>query len=237
MIELLCDVQPGIVERVSDLACPKDGTVLVVVGARYMSGENLAECVPRRSLETVRRSVFLGRAYRTMAWDAGVAVAVKTCELSHSHPAAFAQILAHEFGHAAVAIRDPDLHTYCAFMDIWIGRASAGAVTRYDELPHERAFDAYGNWAAVQLFGEDRFREEMQELIESGRADRGRLEVVLPLTPEHRLDGLRATVREFGAPYRDMLQQLWIAQADSAAAAGVPSITQQASRPIGTLWE
>jgi hypothetical protein len=172
-----------------------------------------------------------------MAWDAGVAVAEKTCALSHRHPAVFAQILAHEFGHAAVAIRDPDLHTYCAFLDLWINRASGGAVTRYHELAHERAFDAYGNWAAVELFGADRFRAEMQDLIGGGRPDRERLEVVLSLAPEPRLDGLRAQVRAFAEPYRIALQRLWGEEAARAAAVGAPSITQQASRPIEALWE
>jgi hypothetical protein len=236
MIDLLCDVQPGLVERVTKLACPRDGGVLVVVGTRYLAGANFAECVPRRALETAHGTVFRSRAYRNAHWDAGVAVAEKTCALSHSHPAVFAQILAHEFGHAAVVIRDPDLHTYCAFLDLWINRASGGAVTRYHELAHERAFDAYGNWAAVEIFGADRFRAEMQELIASGRQDRERLEVVLSLPPEPRLDGLRAQVRAFAEPYRIGLEQLWAEEASRAAAVGSRSITQQASRPIKALW-
>ena len=237
MIDLLCDVLSELVKRVTRVACPRDGTVLVVVGTEHIAGDNLAECVPRRALKTARGTVFRNGAYRERAWDAGVAVAEKTCALSHSHPAVFAQILAHELGHATVVIRDPDLHTYCTFMDLCIGKASAGVVTKHHELAHERAFDAYGNWAAVELFGADRFRAEMQELIGRGRPDRERLEVVLSLTPEPRLDGLRAQVRAFAEPYRTALERLWTEEADRASASGWASITQQASQPISTLWE
>ena len=236
MIELLCDVQPGLVERVTELACPRDGSVLVVVGTRCLSGENLAECVPRRALATVRRSVFLGRAYQEIAWDAGVAVAEKMCPLSRTHPAAFAQIVAHEFGHAAVAIRDPDLHTYCTFIDLAIAEASGRQVTRYDQLPHEQAFDAYGNWVAVEMFGAGAFRREMDDLIAAARPDRGRLKAVMAIPPQSQLDGLRAQVRAFAKPYRQSLERIWAAEAERASTAGMPSITQQASQPIGALW-
>lgn len=237
MIELLCDVHPELVERITELACPRDGTVVVVVGTQYMTGPNFAECVPRKALDTARGSVFRNRAYRSRLWDAGVAVAEKTCALSRSHSAVFAQILAHEFGHATVAIRDPDLHTYCTFIDLWIRQASRGVITKHHELAHELAFDAYGNWAAVELFGADRFSEEMQELIGSGREDRERLEVVMLLASERRLDGLRAQVRAFAEPYRNGLEHLWAEQATHAAAVGALSITHQASQPIGALWE
>ena len=235
MIELLCDVEPGLVERVTKLACPRDGAVLVVVGTPYLSGKNLAECVPRRALGTAYGSVFRGHAYRTIAWDAGVAIAAKVCPLSYTHPAAFAQIVAHEFGHATVAIRDPDLHTYCTFIDLAIAKASGRRITRYDQLPHERAFDAYGNWVAMEIFGADAFRREMDELIAAERPDRGRLEAVVATPPLSQLDGLRAQVRAFAEPYRDSLERMW-AEAECASTAGIPNITQQASQPIGALW-
>lgn len=235
-IELLCDVEPGLVERVTELACPKDGWVLVVVGTPYLSGKNLAECVPRRALETAYRSVFRGCAYRAEDWDAGVAIAEKMCPLSRTHPAVFAQIVAHEFGHATVAIRDPDLHTYCAFIELTIRKASAGQIDRYDQLPHEQTFDAYGNWVAVEIFGADSFRREMEDLIAAARPDRGRLEAALALPPQSTVDGLRAQVRAFAEPYRDILEHMWAAEAARASTAGMPSITQQASQPIGALW-
>lgn len=237
MIEILCSVPPGLVEWVVSHARPADGEVLVLVGTTELTGTNLAECVPRRALATALGSVFRRRAYRTRAWDAGVAVAERTCLLAHTHPAVFAQIIAHELGHATVAVRDPDLHTYCSFLDLTIREASNGRITWYHELPHERAFDAFGNWAAVDLFGAEQFARELNDLIANERPDRERLQVISTLPPQRGLDGLRAEVRAFAAPYRAALERMWDAEVERAIATEGVSITQQASKPISALWE
>jgi hypothetical protein len=223
--------------RVVARSHPGEGEILLVVGATELTGANLAECVPRRALDTALGSIFRRRAYSSRPWDAAIAVAEKTCPLATSHPAVFAQILAHEYGHATVAVRDPDLHTYCSFLDLAIRRASAGRVTMSHELPHERAFDGFGNLVAIDLFGITAFKAQVADLAAQPRPDRDRLSFVLGLAPRVDVVGLRREVQAFAAPYRVVLERMWATEASRARAAADRSITQQASRPISALWE
>jgi hypothetical protein len=236
-VEIRCAVSAELVHNVVRAAHPGESEILVVVGATQLTAANLAECIPRRALGTALGSLFRGRAYRDRVWDAGIAVAPKLCVLAETHPVVFAQILAHEFGHATVVIRDPDLHTYCTFLHENIRGASHGRVTQSHELPHEAAFDAFGNHVAIQLFGLTRFREEMGHLAAQDRPDRERLIFDLHLPPRADLAGLRAEVRAFAAPYRAALERIWEDEVQRAAAAEDRSITQQASRPIHALWQ
>jgi hypothetical protein len=226
----------GLLERISAVADPGDGLILIVAGTDHLSGANLAECVPRTAFETALGSEFRSLAYRARAWDAGIALATKLCATASECPAVFSQIVAHEFGHATVAIRDPDLHTYCCFIDLAIQKASAGRIAKYHDLPHELAYDAFGKWVTFQLFREAQFRQEVDELVAAGRTDSERLRLLRELKPRADLSGLRAEVRAFSEPYRLQLLDLWEREVSNAKSAQRASITHQVTVPIESLW-
>jgi hypothetical protein len=208
-------------------AAPETGHILVLVGENNLGRGYVGVCVPRFVLDEARTPAFLAR--RNQAWDCGIALPEKTCGYAATHTAFFVQVLAHELGHARVALADPALHVYCAFIESHIVQLSNGAISLCHELPHEAAHDRFGLLIAEGLLGREPVQDDLRRLLaDSTRPDRLRLDHTRSLTPGEGYAGLRAEVAEFARPYADLLCSRWSAEMKMVEAAGGPSLTRRA---------
>lgn len=132
-------VDRDLVDRIVARAELPDGHLLLLAGTPDLDDHGGA-CIPRFLLPLTDSGPFTRRC--RSQWQVGISVSPRMCRLGLSRPAFFAQILAHELSDARLVLTDPEVHVYCAFLDRAVPEASAGRITQWHELPHEKAHDA-----------------------------------------------------------------------------------------------
>lgn len=144
-------------------------------------------------------------------WDCAVVVTSATTDMFETCPSFVAWIIGHELGHAIIALREPDVHGICLFVQEHIRTASRGAVSSWLDLPHEELCDRFGRHVAETVVGEKRFRSEISALAEMNDAPIGRqrLQRMLELKPSTELPPILESLRAFVAPHAAPLWQMW----------------------------
>lgn len=167
---------------------------------------NAGQCVPRFACllpNTVMHSD------PSANWDCEVALSSDTASRASTHPAFFSQILAHELGHARVAVTDPALHVYSSFVDFMATQLSLGVLLHH-ELPHEAAHDRFGVWVAEAVLGRSSLKRDVSLLLaEPSRRDYQRLRSYLTLSPRGNHDTLRREIAAFATPFASEFVSAW----------------------------
>lgn len=201
-------VSDSVLEELVTLANLPECRLFVNAGATDLPPGHLGLCFPAFLTELESVSGITGVAKHT--WDIAIGISSRCTALAQMYPAIFAQIVAHELGHAHIALTDQALHVYCAFLDHNIRGASHDQVTMSRELPHELAHDRFGVSLSDQLYGRHALRHQISVRITDGaERDPGRLRIIADLPPEPRYDSLRDDLRKFCLPWRDNLIAAW----------------------------
>jgi hypothetical protein len=235
IVENLAEVDERLIADVVKTSALPDKGVLLVVGAANLSGANDGECIPRDLLDLARSPALYD--YLEESWNCGVVLSRKCASYAETHPGFFAQVLAHELGHAHVVLTEYDLHVYCSFLDLTIREATGGRITMCHELPHEQAHDAFGMYVAEHVVGRDQLIREIDSLASGGlRQDHQRLKFLTTLAPRCDVSDLREEVRTFAEPYAATLIKAWDAWVQRAEDAEQPSMVQRVPH-IRALFE
>lgn len=219
-IENPAGVENNLVDRIVRAAGPVSGTTLIILGLPDNADQYSGACIPRPITGLAGFPSVVARL--DSDWDCIVCLSPKTCRYAGTHPAFFAQLLAHELSHAQVAITDFDLHIYCAFLDISIFGASNGQITKWHQLPHERAHDQVGVAVAGAIFDRSQLNAELLALSES-RNDAERLLEITTMNPRADVRNLREEVRRFCLPFAGPLIAAWEQRLEDVED-GIPSI-------------
>lgn len=207
-IELLTDVPEATVRSVFHACGVDERYVFALIGEPSLDGCQQGYCLPRFLLDFDQQPCLVERM--NLEWDAAVVLSSRTAALWKSYPAYFVHVLAHELGHARIALEDPDLHVYSAFLEqnrriLWEGTEVLPC-----HLPVEEVLDAFARHTAETLCG-GRWLEDVNGLLSAPPPGVSvpRLTHMLTLTPTADLSTARMRTRERCVGVRDMAERLW----------------------------
>jgi hypothetical protein len=130
--------------------------------------------------------------------------------MANIHPTIFTQVVAHEFGHAQVALTDPALHVYAAFVDRHLPTVAAPLRIPAHCLPHEAAHDRFGVWVVAQEGALDELRGEIAARLNDPRERAPeRLRLISAMSPSREYEHLRAELGRFCARWKVRLVARW----------------------------
>ena len=150
----------------------------------------------------------------TERWDCAILIGASGASMHAENRPLFTWLLGHEMGHARVALSDPEAHRLFVLVQEHIKTASAGAVSRWDQLPYESRFDQFGKWVAETLHGEEAFLAALDaQITQGGPPDPERLQRVRARKARSDLDRIFMETKVFVAPYSRALKAGIVASA------------------------
>jgi hypothetical protein len=220
-------VQPSAISDICVAAALPPGEVALIVGEPTLP-ENYQGVTIARTLDG---NVFGLNCLAKNDWDCGVIIGSKWASLQAEFPAYFAYLLGHEFGHTTTVLTDIWLTAYQYLILRDIGRVSIRE-WRWDEMPHEAMYDAFGIAVAEEIFGRASVEAEFSTIISRELSeDVPRLQKVLRLSASKDLKGLRTALAGFTLPWKDQLLNLW--REDQSRGGKIAT----GLRRIEALWE
>jgi hypothetical protein len=185
------------------------GKVQLLMGSSRLVGDYQAATYTRRLISGKVNLSGL-EDYLKVDWDCAVVVGELWAKSQPEYPCYFSYLLGHEFGHASTALTEVGLTVYEILLQDFAKTATKGAVTRWDQMPHEAIYDQFGIAIAESIHGREAIEEEFGRIAAAGLSnDVPRIEKVLTLTPSKDLSNLREELASFSLPYKDDYIKLW----------------------------
>ena len=202
-------VEQSALSDIAETAKLPPGDVLLLIGDNKLPSDFQAFCLPR-NLVAQAANIFGLEDYLDRSWDCGVVVGTTWAGRQLDYPAYFAYLLAHEFGHAATALRNPGLAIYEDMITASLDKVRPGHQWRWDDLPHEVIYDEFGLAVSIEIFGATRVENEFERVISLGLSDDvPRLESLLKRGPNRDLSRVHSALVTFSAPAKDNLIEFW----------------------------
>lgn len=206
------------------------GHILLIVGDADLPDDLQGVTVARALMSG---SVYGFDAHTREPWDCGVALCERWAKRQKEYPCYFSYLLAHEFGHATTALTHLELTAYEDLILRHVQAVSGRTKWRWDELPHERRYDAFAMAVVDELFGRPASEAEFESIIANGLTnDPPRLRLALQLSASKDLSPLRTELREFATPWKAQFIRRW----EEERATHSRSVAAKIAR-LDALWD
>ncbi|HEX7049051.1 MAG TPA: hypothetical protein VF188_02475 [Longimicrobiales bacterium] len=224
-------VEPEAIADICEAATLPDDEILLIVGDSKLSSDYQGVTLPRQ-LAGYATDLFGLQDYLHRNWDCGVSISPTWADRQPDFPAYFAFLLGHEFGHATTALTDLGVAFFEDLVLRYIPRV-APRKWRWDDMPHEQAYDQFGMTIAGKIYGRDTVEWEFVQIVEQGLpADAERLRKILSLEPRADVSHVRSALANFRLPYKDDLLRVWKADVASGCLKLIHGL-----RDFALLWD
>lgn len=223
------NIDLSLIEKINIAAdLPEKRILLYLSRGQLPDGESyLGVCLPRKLIEYAPSYRKYDKDDRYSRWDCFIGLSKKTCDYSNTHPAYFAYLLAHEFGHALVCFDDLPFHIFNWLVENYINEASGGKVSKWWQIPHEIQHDRFGIHISSKIYGRDILNEQIRDIIaKNDSKDIRRLEIILEMEGSADYSDIKRNFVEFVLPYKSELIRLWEREKEEASKHKRKSLTE-----------
>lgn len=185
------------------------GDVLLVVGDRQLDKSFQGMTIARKLIGDAA-TIYGLEDHLFRAWDCGIVIGPKWAENQSQYPVYFAYILGHELGHAVTVLSNLTVAIYEELIVRHAPRVSGRTGWLWHEFPHELRYDQFGLAIARKVYGNERVKTELREMLNRGLCDDPvRIRKALAFPDRGHLRGLQEELAEFTLPFKHDLIKAW----------------------------